>query len=76
MCGKRVPYDPNPFFWSDQYEFGLQYYGSTAAWDNVVVRGQPNEGSFSAFYLENGRVDAACTINRSREMSSIKRLLG
>jgi 3-phenylpropionate/trans-cinnamate dioxygenase ferredoxin reductase subunit len=76
MCGKRVPHDPIPFFWSDQYEFGLQYYGSAAAWDNVVVRGQPNEGSFSAFYLQNGRIGAACTVNRSRDMSTVKRLLG
>lgn len=76
MCGKAVPYDPIPFFWSDQYEFGLQYYGSAAAWDSVVVRGRPNEGSFSAFYVKNGRVDAACTVNRSRDMNAIRRLLG
>lgn len=76
MCGKMMPYDPVPFFWSDQYEFGLQYYGSVAAWDDVVVRGRPHEGSFSAFYLQNGRVGAACTVNRSRDMSAIKRLLG
>jgi 3-phenylpropionate/trans-cinnamate dioxygenase ferredoxin reductase subunit len=76
MCGKMVPYDPIPFFWSDQYEFGLQYYGSAAAWDNVVMRGRPDEGSFSAFYLKNGRVDAACTVNRSRDMNAIRRLLG
>ena len=76
MCGKMEPYDPIPFFWSDQYEFGLQYYGSVAAWDDVVVRGRPNDGSFSAFYLQNGRVGAACTVNRSRDMSAVKRLLG
>lgn len=76
MCGKLVPYDPIPFFWSDQYEFGLQYYGNAVAWDKVVVRGRPDEGSFTAFYLENGRVEAVCAVNRSRDMSAIKRLLG
>ena len=76
MCGKRVPYDPIASFWSDQYEYGLQYYGSAAAWDNVVVRGRPAEGSFSAFYLQNGRIEAVCTVNRSRDASAVKRLIG
>jgi 3-phenylpropionate/trans-cinnamate dioxygenase ferredoxin reductase subunit len=76
MCGKMVPYDPIPFFWSDQYEFGLQYYGNTVGWDSVVVRGRPNDGSFSAFYLQSGRIDAVCAVNRSKDMNALKRLIG
>lgn len=76
MCGIMVPYDPIPFFWSDQYEFGLQYYGYASNWDEVVLRGQPLAGSFVAFYLKGGRLDAVCAINRSRDMSILKRLIG
>lgn len=76
MCGKLTPYDPIPFFWSDQYDWDMQYYGSTERWDEVVLRGQPAQGSFMAFYLKGGRIDAVCAVNRSRDSSIIKRFLG
>lgn len=76
MCGSPAPYDPIPFFWSDQYDLGLQYYGNAKDWDRVVVRGRPAEGSFIAFYLQDGRIEAACGVNRSRDSSAMKRLLG
>lgn len=76
MCGTLTPYDPIPFFWSDQYEFGLQYYGYAKTWDQIVVRGRPEDGAFVAFYLQGGRIEAACGVNRSRDASNMKRLLG
>lgn len=76
MCGKLEAYDSIPFFWSDQYEYGLQYYGNSLAWDQVVLRGQPEQGSFTAFYLKRGRIEAGCLVNRSRDASVVKRLLG
>jgi 3-phenylpropionate/trans-cinnamate dioxygenase ferredoxin reductase subunit len=76
MCGKMVPYDPIPFFWSDQYDYDLQYYGHAKAWDEVVLRGRPDERSFTAFYLKSGRVDAVCAVNQSRDATIAKRLLG
>jgi 3-phenylpropionate/trans-cinnamate dioxygenase ferredoxin reductase subunit len=76
MCDKLTPYDPIPFFWSDQYDWDLQYYGSATEWDEVVFRGYPSQGSFMAFYRKNGRIDAACTVNRSREATIVKHLLG
>jgi 3-phenylpropionate/trans-cinnamate dioxygenase ferredoxin reductase subunit len=76
MCGKTTPYDPIPFFWSDQYDWGLQYYGSAKEWDDVVLRGHPAQDSFMAFYLKGGRIEAVCGVNRSRDTSNAKRLLG
>ncbi|MEO6835719.1 MAG: FAD-dependent oxidoreductase, partial [Candidatus Tumulicola sp.] len=76
MCGKLEAYDPIPFFWSEQYEFDLQYYGSAATWDEVAMRGAPAQGSFVAFYLQGGRIEAACTVNRSRDASGVMSLLG
>lgn len=76
MCGKLEPYDPIPFFWSDQHDLGMQYYGSSAGWDQVVVRGRPAEESFIAFYVKDGRLDAACLVNRTRDATSVRRLLG
>jgi 3-phenylpropionate/trans-cinnamate dioxygenase ferredoxin reductase subunit len=76
MCGKLEAYDPIPFFWSDQYDLGMQYYGSCAGWDEVVLRGQPAQESFIAFYVKDGRIDAACLVNRTRDAAVVRRLLG
>lgn len=76
MLGAMRPYDPIPFFWSDQYDLYLQYYGQTWDWDRVVMRGREKDDSFIAFYLKGDRIDAACAINRSKEANVIKRLIG
>jgi 3-phenylpropionate/trans-cinnamate dioxygenase ferredoxin reductase subunit len=76
MCEKLEPYDPIPFFWSYQYDLDLQYYGLGADWEQVVLRGKPDEGSFIAFYLRSQKLQAACAVNRSRDTSMLKRLIG
>src|SRR5215207_8490499 len=40
MVGKGEPYDDIPWFWSDQYDFNLQYTGFHTEWDELIVRGQ------------------------------------
>lgn len=76
MCGATDPYDPIPFFWSDQYEFDLQYYGHAEQWDRAVVRGKPKDGNFEVFYIRDDTTQAALCVNRSRDVSLLKRLLG
>jgi 3-phenylpropionate/trans-cinnamate dioxygenase ferredoxin reductase subunit len=70
------PFDPVPFFWSDQFDLSLQYYGHAPAWDRVVLRGNADGYSLDAFYLQEGRIQAACTLNRSADASTVKRLIG
>ncbi len=76
MSGTMRAYDPLPFFWSDQYDLSLQYYGYAPSWDKVVMRGRSRDGSFAAFYLSANRIEAACAVNLSQEASAIKRLVG
>ena len=76
MYGNTRPYDPIPFFWSDQYDVSLQYYGFARDWDRVVLRRHAGDDSLVAFYLKDGRVEAACTLNRSQDANVIKRLIG
>ena len=76
MAGAMQPYDPIPFFWSDQFDLHLQYYGYAQNWDTCVLRGKPADHSFSAFYLRDGRIEAVCNVNRFRELNAAKRLLG
>ncbi len=75
MLGKDEPYDEVPWFWSDQYNFDLQYAGFHTEWDELVVRGSMEERNFVAFYRKDGRVLAAIAINRGRDLRRSMRLI-
>ena len=75
MLGKDEPYDDIPWFWSDQYDFNLQYTGFHTEWDELIVRGSMEERNFVAFYLKDGRVLAAVTLNRGRDLRRSMRLI-
>jgi 3-phenylpropionate/trans-cinnamate dioxygenase ferredoxin reductase subunit len=68
MLSKGEPYDEVPWFWSDQYDFNLQYAGFHTEWDELVVRGSMEERNFVAFYRKDGRVLAAVAGNRGRDL--------
>ena len=46
MLGKEVSYDRLPYFFSDQYDLGMEYLGNVGpdGYDHVVIRGTPDEG--------------------------------
>lgn len=74
LLGEGVAYRHIPYFWSDQYDMKLQFVGYTPAWDRIVVRGAP-PASFIAFYLRAGRVRAAFSSNRPRDLVTLKKLV-
>ena len=63
MLGEAVSYDRIPYFFSDQYDVGMEYSGYTTDWDEVVFRGDRESGEFVAFYLADGRVVAGMNVN-------------
>jgi 3-phenylpropionate/trans-cinnamate dioxygenase ferredoxin reductase component len=63
MLGKPASYDRLPYFFSDQYEVGMEYHGYATSWDEVVFRGDPAGREFVAFWLERGRVVAGMNVN-------------
>jgi 3-phenylpropionate/trans-cinnamate dioxygenase ferredoxin reductase subunit len=63
MLGQPVSYDRIPYFFSDQYDVGMEYSGYAPAWDEVVFRGDPADGEFIAFWLRDGRVAAGMNVN-------------
>lgn len=75
MLGQDHPYDPVPYFWSDQYDISLQVAGLPADHDQVVFRGTVESGSWSAFYLSDGRLTAALAANRFKDFSAGRRML-
>lgn len=63
MLGHVAVYDRVPYFYSDQYDFGMEYRGWAPSWDRVVFRGDPINREFLAFWLRDGRVAAAMNAN-------------
>jgi 3-phenylpropionate/trans-cinnamate dioxygenase ferredoxin reductase subunit len=63
MLGEQIVYDRLPYFFSDQYEMGMEYSGYVTQWDEVVVRGDLDSGEFVAFWLREGRVLAGMNVN-------------
>ncbi|HEX8741978.1 MAG TPA: FAD-dependent oxidoreductase [Thermoleophilaceae bacterium] len=63
MLGRHASYERLPYFFSDQYDVGMEYTGFAASWDSVVFRGDPDAGEFIAFWLEDGRVAAGMNVN-------------
>jgi 3-phenylpropionate/trans-cinnamate dioxygenase ferredoxin reductase component len=49
MLGRAQSYDRLPYFFSDQYEVGMEYAGFAPTWDRVVFRGDPASREFIAF---------------------------
>jgi 3-phenylpropionate/trans-cinnamate dioxygenase ferredoxin reductase component len=63
MLGEDVSYDRIPYFFSDQYDVGMEYSGYATRWDQVVFRGDRDAGEFVAFWLSDGRVVGGMNVN-------------
>ena len=63
MLGRAVAYDRIPYFFSDQYDVGMEYSGFATEWDEVVFRGDPASREFIAFWLSEQRVVAGMNVN-------------
>lgn len=64
ILGAGIAYDRIPYFYSDQFDLGMEYRGYAPAWDRVVVHGDVRAREFLAFWLAGGRVVAAMNANR------------
>jgi 3-phenylpropionate/trans-cinnamate dioxygenase ferredoxin reductase subunit len=76
MLGDGKPYEVVPYFFSDLADWaGLEYVGPATDWDEVVWRGDRDAGEFSVFYLKDGKVAGALTVERSEELAHARTLL-
>jgi 3-phenylpropionate/trans-cinnamate dioxygenase ferredoxin reductase subunit len=75
MLGAAEPYDGLPYFFSDQYEVGMEYSGFARTWDRVVFRGDPASREFIAFWLAGDRVQAGMNVNVWDVVDPIQRLI-
>ena len=76
LTGQNRRNESVPWFWSDQYDLKLKMVGLSQGYEQLVLRGSPDAGSFCAFYLKGRRVLAVDTVNRVPDFMVAKRLVG
>jgi len=77
MLGQPAVYDRLPYFFSDQYDMGMEYTGYTdpGGHDKVVFRGNADEGEFIVFWLADSRVLAGMNVNSWEAAGPIEELI-
>jgi 3-phenylpropionate/trans-cinnamate dioxygenase ferredoxin reductase subunit len=76
MLGRDVAHETVPYFYSVLGDWGeLEYVGPAYGWDEEILRGSFDDGAFTNWYLQDGRVVAALTFGRSDDLDHARRLL-
>jgi 3-phenylpropionate/trans-cinnamate dioxygenase ferredoxin reductase subunit len=76
IAGEAKPFDEVPYFWSDLADWAtLESVGPPERWDEEVVRGSIDDGEFTIFYLDGGRMAGALTVGRSDDLERARELL-
>ncbi|MEV4555913.1 FAD-dependent oxidoreductase [Kitasatospora sp. NPDC049285] len=69
------PYDPVPYFWSEQFGRMVQYAGRHAGADHLLWRGSPSEREWSVLWLRDGVLVAMLAVDRPRDLAQARRLI-
>ncbi|MEV4365114.1 FAD-dependent oxidoreductase [Nonomuraea sp. NPDC049625] len=77
MLGRQAAYDELPYFYTDQYDLGMEYVGHVPPGlaHDVVIRGDLAEREFLAFWLRNDTVIAAMNVNIWDQSDELKALV-
>ena len=76
MLGDTQPYEVVPYFFSDLADWAsLEYVGPATDWDEEIWRGDPDAGEFAVFYLKDGKVAGALSVERSEDLGHARTLL-
>jgi 3-phenylpropionate/trans-cinnamate dioxygenase ferredoxin reductase subunit len=76
LLGEVEPYDPVPWFWSDQYDRKIQLAGRSSGADEVrIVDGSTGERRFVALYRRGDRITGVLAMNRPRPMLTYRKLI-
>ncbi|MFE2284957.1 NAD(P)/FAD-dependent oxidoreductase [Streptomyces sp. NPDC059443] len=69
------PYDPVPYFWSEQFGRFVQYAGHHGDSDAMLWRGDPAAATWSVCWLREGRLVAVLAVGRPRDLAQGRRLI-
>jgi 3-phenylpropionate/trans-cinnamate dioxygenase ferredoxin reductase component len=76
LLGENADYEVVPYFFSDLADWAsLEYVGPAYEWDEEIWRGDCESGEFSVWYLQDGRVAGALSVERSEDLAEARRLL-
>ncbi len=75
LLGQERPFTAAPWFWSDQYDLKLQMAGLSQGYDEIVTRGDPEQSTFSAYYLRAGKLIAVDSLSRIADHMNARKLL-
>ena len=76
MAGASQAYSFLSYVWSDIFDIHVEFAGDESEHDSVLLRGDPNSGSFMSMYAKDGCLTAFFAINTSpREFAVIRRLI-
>ena len=74
MLGRDVPHETIPYFFSDLADWAaMEYVGPGSG--EPVLRGSLEDGDFTAFYVDGGRVTAALTVGRGSDLDHARRFI-
>lgn len=76
LLGEDAHYDWQPYFFTDQFDLGMEYVGRGSAEGEVVLRGEEDSGEFIAFWLRDGVVTAAMNVNIWDVNDQLRALVG
>jgi 3-phenylpropionate/trans-cinnamate dioxygenase ferredoxin reductase subunit len=76
LLGEEKDYDVVPYFFSDLADWAsLEYVGPASDWDETIWRGDRDAGEFLVWYLKDGRVAGALSVERSEDLGEARRML-
>ena len=75
ILGGNEPYTRTPYFYSDQFDLGMEYRGYAPEWGKVAIRGDLAKHEFHAFWIADGRVIAAMNANLWDDGDELLRLV-
>jgi NADPH-dependent 2,4-dienoyl-CoA reductase/sulfur reductase-like enzyme len=64
MAGDEEPYTVLPYFFSDLFELALEVWGNLDSWDQTVLRGSLEEGSYAFYYFDEDKLAGVLTAGR------------
>ncbi|KQZ70194.1 NAD(P)/FAD-dependent oxidoreductase [Nocardioides sp. Root151] len=78
LLGEDVDYDRLPYFFTDQYDLGMEYVGSVGpdGYTSVEFEGDPASGTYRAFWIRDGLVVAGMHVNDWDATDEIRAAVG
>jgi 3-phenylpropionate/trans-cinnamate dioxygenase ferredoxin reductase component len=76
MMGDARPHDVVPYFFSDLADWTwMEYVGPAYRWDEEIVRGSIDDGEFTIWYVDGGKLAGALSVNRSDDLELARKLI-